>query len=584
MALFGPWWKLKPTILGLLRINSFRGDYRKHRLHDMNAIPSTGAVDPLPPKPPEDVRSADGSHNDPGDPQMGRVNTRFGRNSPRNTQFPDPPEKILNPSPREVSRQLMARKDFIPASTLNLLAAAWIQFQVHDWFSHGANAKDKPIEVPLKDGDDWHENPMQIRRTRPDPTRADDGVVHPPTYLNTETHWWDGSQIYGSTQDIQNQVRANEDGRLALNAENLLPLDPEKQVDLTGVNGNWWVGLSLMHTLFTYEHNAICAHLKKENPSWNDEQLFQKARLINVALISKIHTLDWTPAILAHPTTVAGMRGTWYGLRGEKRFRENGRPQKPNELLQGIPGGEQDHHSAPYSMTEEFVSVYRMHPLMPDDFAFHRMADHHELETRTLPEVAGPAARKVMENQSLTDLFYSFGVSHPGAITLHNYPNFLRTLEHPDGRTLDLASIDIMRDRERGVPRYNEFRRRVFKDPIKKFEDITDNRDIAEELRSVYDNDVESVDLMSGLFAEDLPPGFGFSDTAFRIFALMAPRRLKSDRFITDSYNADVYTASGIDWIENNGFRSVLLRHMPELAAALGDGANPFAPWRKAGQ
>ena len=105
------------------------------------------------------------------------------------------------------------------------------------------------------------------------------------------------------------------------------------------------------------------------------------------------------------------------------------------------------------------------------------------------------------------------------------------------------------------MPRYNEFRRRVFKDPVKKFEDITEDRDIAEELRSVYDNDIESVDLMSGLFAEDLPPGFGFSDTAFRIFSVMAPRRLKSDRFITDSYNADVYTASGIDWIENNNFR-----------------------------
>ena len=27
----------------------------------------------------------------------------------------------------------------------------------------------------------------------------------------------------------------------------------------------------------------------------------------------------------------------------------------------------------------------------------------------------------------MTDLFYSFGVSHPGAITLHNYPRHCRT-------------------------------------------------------------------------------------------------------------------------------------------------------------
>ena len=110
------------------------------------------------------------------------------------------------------------------------------------------------------------------------------------------------------------------------------------------------------------------------------------------------------------------------------------------------------------------------------------------------------------------------------------------------------------------------------------------DHELVEELRSVYNDDIESVDLMAGLFAEKPPPGFGFSDTAFRIFAVMAPRRLKSDRFITDSYGADAYTASGIEWVENNDFRSVLLRHMPDLAPALGEGANPFAPWRKANE
>lgn len=40
---------------------------------------------------------------------------------------------------------------------------------------------------------------MQIERTHKDP--HPDGVG-PPTYIDTETHWWDGSQIYtGSEQD-----------------------------------------------------------------------------------------------------------------------------------------------------------------------------------------------------------------------------------------------------------------------------------------------------------------------------------------------------------------------------------------------
>ena len=120
MALFGPWWKTWPVFLALVRINRFRGKYRKHRLHDMNGLPSSGPVDPPAPQPPDDQRSADGSHNDPNDPNMGRVNTRFGRNFPRNSQFPDPPEQFLKPSPREVSRRLMARKSFIPASIAQL--------------------------------------------------------------------------------------------------------------------------------------------------------------------------------------------------------------------------------------------------------------------------------------------------------------------------------------------------------------------------------------------------------------------------------------------------------------------------------
>ena len=61
--------------------------------------------------------------------------------------------------------------------------------------------------------------------------------------------------------------------------------------------------------------------------------------------------------------------------------------------------------------------------------------------------------------------------------------------------------------------------------------------------------DVERVDLMIGLYAEPLPKGFGFSDTAFRVFILMASRRLKSDRFFTRDYTAEVYTQEGLDWI-----------------------------------
>ena len=70
---------------------------------------------------------------------------------------------------------------------------------------------------------------------------------------------------------------------------------------------------------------------------------------------------------------------------------------------------------------------------------------------------------------------------------------------------------------------------------------------------------------MIGMYAEPKPKGFGFSDTAFRIFILMASRRLESDRFFTRDYRPEVYTQEGIDWVEDNTMRTLLLRHFPEL-------------------
>jgi hypothetical protein len=87
---------------------------------------------------------------------------------------------------------------------------------------------------------------------------------------------------------------------------------------------------------------------------------------------------------------------------------------------------------------------------------------------------------------------------------------------------------------------------------------------------------------MIGMYAEPKPAGFGFSDTAFRVFILMASRRLKSDRFFTRDYRPEVYTKAGLDWVESNTMRHVLLRHFPALESSLQGVANPFAPWRRA--
>ena len=56
--------------------------------------------------------------------------------------------------------------------------------------------------------------------------------------------------------------------------------------------------MEMLHTLFALEHNAICDKLRHANPDWSGEQVFDKARLVNCALMAKIHTVEWVGTIL----------------------------------------------------------------------------------------------------------------------------------------------------------------------------------------------------------------------------------------------------------------------------------------------
>ncbi|RQH45688.1 peroxidase [Okeania hirsuta] len=580
-----PWYKF-PTPIALLKLLEFRNKLREENLHNTAQLPTQDDTE-LPLPLPDDrhlvVRTADGSFNDLEDPKMGMAGTRFGRNFPLKNVYPNE-ENLLNPNPRIISRKLLTREEFVPATTLNLLAAAWIQFQTHDWFSHGDNQQDNKFQIPLEEGDPWPEEyrPLEIKKTLSDTTRSDDNTQGPPTYINKVTHWWDASQIYGSDRETIDKLRSHVDGKMLIEDDGLLPINSENGIDLVGFDDNWWIGLSMLHTIFVKEHNTICDHLKQKYPAWTDEDLFDHARLINAALLAKIHTVEWTPGILGLPALQIAMDANWWGLLGQHFKKIFGRVGD-SELLSGIIGSPTDHHTAPYYLTEEFVSVYRMHPLMPDEFEFYSVKNGNLLQKNNLFEVAGNRTRNLLENLEMSDLFYSFGISYPGAITLYNYPSFLQQLVRDNGEVFDLAAVDILRDRERGVPRYNDFRELIGRGRVKSFEEITDNEKWVKELREVYQNNIDSVDLMVGMFAENPPTGFGFSDTAFRVFILMASRRLKSDRFFTEDYRAEIYTQFGLDWIDNNSMLTVLRRHYPSLSLALFSVENAFAPWRKVG-
>jgi hypothetical protein len=546
-------------------------------------------------RPPDGVthfRTADGTWNNLDDPMEGAAGTRFPRNVRNEAIRPASDDELLNPNPRQVSLELLTRGDEMKeVPFLNLLAASWIQFQNHDWITHGENLSREIIEIPLPEDDParerFRQSKMFVGRTQPDPTRRDDDVT-PVTFLNEVTHWWDGSQIYGSDQETQDRLRSGVDGKLRLNDDGTLPVDGDGVED-TGMVRNWWIGLSMLHDLFAREHNAICDHLTAAYPDWDDNRLFNVARLVNAAVMAKIHSVEWTPAILPNHVLDLALNANWYGLLTYRLRKPENRKTVANlnvhnPELGGVVGNRLNKHDSPYGLTEEFVEVYRLHSLLPEELRLRDLETDEVIEEVPFPASRQAGSPKITERAGMANLFYSFGNQHPGQLVLNNFPRFMQELAVPGNPVFDMGAIDLLRARERGIPRYNEFRRQLGLNPIRRFEDLTDDADIVAKLKKLYGDgpeDVEKLDLLIGTLGEaHRPTMFGFGETMFQIFILNATRRLQADRFYTDDYREEVYTAEGLRWVDESSFKKVILRHFPELEkTGLGNVKNAFEPW-----
>lgn len=541
------------------------------------------------------ARTIDGTCNDLNTTAAGSRFYRFGRNVPLQYAY-SKPNQLLKPNPRVIARELLQRKKFLQVPWLNLLAVAWIQFMAHDWFDHGTPVKENKIKIHLEKKDPLYakmrRGVLEVDRTKPDKCWTKDDAV-PPAYQNDVTHWWDGSQLYGSDEKTHARLRSLVDGKLIVDDDGFLPMDPKTKIDISGFTKNWWVGLSLLHNLFTREHNLICDMLLKKYPTWNDDKLFQTARLINAAQIVQIHAMEWTGAILNSDFIHESQRAQWNGTLSD---RVKAILKQMNVTLgkNSIPTHRRnppDYRGVPFSLTEEFISVYRMHSLLPDTIAVRRMKTGKPNGRKySLPQYSFGNARKVFDKNNLGDVLYTFGVDKAGQLVLHNYPTALMDLKIPKGQAggkgqvIDLATIDILRDRERGIPRYNQFRRLLNLTTPRTFEELTNDTVTAAELRKVYNNTIEDVDLLIGSLAEARPEGFGFGETPFHLFLCMANRRLKTDRFLTIDYKAEYYTQEGLHWVESSTMKKVLLRNFPEVKGLLNvmqKVENAFYVWNK---
>lgn len=634
-----PWttWSKKGTVGGLLVLKHIRENLLENNLHDAHINYSGYGKVSCADEKMTRFRSADGTCTDLNHPYVGAANTAFGRNVPPEFIDHDAADKLRTPDPGLVSKEFFTRSEFKPVPFLNMLAASWIQFMNHDWINHGKNAEKKPMTFTNSQG-----KTEVVERTNDNPF---DESMYKKSFgkvgINTITHWWDGSQVYGSTQDEQNAVRSFSNGKMRtviINGKELLPAVANLDVhnnkqgnghEITGFRDNWWVGLSMLHTLFVKEHNYIADMLYKKHVKFDaktgvytwkngkevlkltaaelDQHIFGTARLINTAIMAKIHTVEWTPAILANDTLKKGMYSNWYGLANPQSWSRHLKKLpflkktdwgiNSSYVVGGIVGQKRNDHGVPFNMSEEFVSVYRLHSLLPEALEIKKLSAKSDVKTVTMADTRNEKSYPMMQEYDLKDLYYSFGTQHPGQLVLNNYPKFMQELKIPGLGNMDLGMIDVLRDRERGTPRYNQFRRAIGLKPIARYTDFFDmskgldarQKEVLAKFNKIYGKDdsgednVEDIDLLVGTLAEEIrPKNFGFGETMFQIFILMASRRLMADRFYTDNYTAEYYTETGLKWIDHEGWmHRVITRHMPELAPHVKGLESAFNPWNK---
>lgn len=551
-------------------------------------------------------RSGNGANLDPTRPELGEAYvSHFSR-----VGKPEGPPTPLDEEALKKAAELAAletrkrnpetgKPEMVEAGILNVHSGSWIQKMVHDWMNHSRKSiKDNPFVVPLPADHPLRAEGlthMTLERTQEGKTK--DGI---PVFRNELSPGWDLSMIYGTTDELQATLRTFEGGKLKVGKNQRLQEDPQNPgLPLTGFNDNMSAQLAFLHTLFTLEHNAVAEALKAEHPDWSDERIFQIARLRLSALAAKLHTLEWTRALLPQDGLQVGMWLDWYGFIGKRnkgwvmrvsdRHPWIGTLLSPlrTETLFGAPGTKTEQFGIDHAMPEEFVNVYRLHTMIRDYYKMQKLTvnGNGEVEmevTAELPFSAmhGFKTQALSEAIPLEEQAISWAAQSAGALTLHNMPDELRRLRTQDGKAKDMGIVHNVRIPERvDASTYVKFTMKLGETPPKNFLELTGgNKEVAAELETVFGT-IDKVTFRAGILAERKPEGFALGNRQFKVFVLMAPRRLKSDRFLSQMYSAKYYGGqSGINYVENTTFSDMNMRHFPKTRPAFEGVDNAFKP------
>jgi len=439
----------------------------------------------------DDTRSIDGSGNNFQNPLMGATFTELVRYI-----FSDYEDGISEmqeaglPSARLVSNIVCSQEELIP----NPLNASdyiwqWGQFLDHDIdFTNGADPVE-PANIAVPAGDPFFDpfdtgtQVITFSRSAFN-TSTGTGVDNPRQQINTITTWIDASNVYGSDVERAAALRTNDGtGRLNTSAGDLLPFnteglpndggDDDPFLFLAGdFRANEQVGLTSMHTLFVREHNRYVIALAIDRPGLSGEELYQRGRRFVGALMQAITYNEFLPALMGNGAISA----------------YNGYNPNVDASIANI------FSTAAYRFGHSMLSPVLLRldqnlSVIPEGNLELRDA-FFTPETITDEGGIDPILRGLAKQVA----------QRLDTLIVDDVRNFL--FGPPGSGGFDLASLNMQRGRDHGLPLYNDVREQMGLSRATSFQEINSDPDIQMKLQEAY-GDVDSIDLWAGGLAEE---------------------------------------------------------------------------------
>src|SRR5262245_35195522 len=471
------------------------------------------------PSPPIQFRSFDGSGNSLADSALNAAGTAVERIGP--AHFADGVSDLRDgPNPRTISNVVVGEGDPHQPNPQDLSAFmyAWGQFIDHDLTLTRSDGLHH-IDIAVPDGDLAFGDGAIIAMTRAiiDPaTGADTGNAATP--LDFTSAWLDASMVYGYDAVTAAGLRLA-DGHMKTSAGGNLPI----------VDGMFVAGdprdaenfaLTSLHTLFVREHNYQVDKLHQAHPTWTGDQLYDTARAIVTAEIENITYSEFLPNLLG-----AGAIAPYHGYQ---------------------PGV--DPH-----LTLEFNIAYRFgHSIVSAETE--SLADNGAVipgSERELRDIFFAPASEFIASGGADGQLRHLAADPSQALDIRIVEDLRNFLSDPPV-AMDLAAINIQRERDFGVGTLNEVREALGLAPYTDISQITSDPGTLQALRDAFNDDVDAIDLWTGGLSEDHVPGAMVGETFRTIIAIQFQALRDGDRL----------------WFENQGFDATTLRQIEQTTLA----------------